>query len=72
MLSKAAGARQQGAVQGFASSAGAVASIVGLVAGGILYASLGARVFWVSSVIILNVFFVSLWLSSPPRRAVAA
>ena len=68
MLSKAAGGRYQGAVQGFASSCGAVASIVGLLAGGALYAHLGARVFLVSSATILTVFFISVWLSSLPVR----
>ena len=63
MLSKAAGDRHQGAVQGFASSSGAVASILGLLGGGILYGNLGSRIFWVSSVIILGVFFISAWLS---------
>jgi MFS family permease len=70
MLSKAAGSRHQGAVQGFASSFGAVASIVGLVAGGALYANLEARVFLVSSVTILIAFFMTLWLSSQPSRGV--
>jgi len=67
MLSKAAGDRHQGAVQGFASSLGAVASIVGLLAGGVLYATLGAGIFLVSSSAILGVFAVAvgLWRRSP-------
>ena len=51
-LSRAAGKRMQGAVQGIAQSAGAIASILGLVAGGVLYVSLGATIFIVASVII--------------------
>jgi hypothetical protein len=35
-------------------------------AGGALYANLGAGVFLVSSATILTVFFVSFWLSSRP------
>ncbi len=52
VLSKAAGSRLQGAVQGLAQSAGAVASIIGLVAGGVFYVSLGAVLFPVAAVTI--------------------
>lgn len=45
LLANAAGDRFQGAVQGFASSVGSAASIVGLVAGGIAYESLGRATF---------------------------
>jgi MFS family permease len=61
MLSKAVEDRHQGAVQGFAASSGAVASILGLLAGGTLYATLGERVFVVSAATILIVFFMTLW-----------
>ena len=53
VLSKAAGPRLQGASQGFAQSAGAVASIFGLIAGGVFYVSVGAVLFPVAAVIIL-------------------
>jgi hypothetical protein len=66
MLSRAAGSRYQGAVQGFASSCGAVASIVGLLAGGALYTYLDSGVFLVSAATILSVFFLSFWLSPGP------
>ena len=66
MLSKAAGNRHQGAVQGFASSLSAVASIIGLIAGGALYARLASGVFLLSSAVILAVFVVTLWLASRP------
>ena len=49
LTSRAAGPEAQGAVQGFAGSAGAVASIVGLVAGGLLYASISGQVFLISA-----------------------
>jgi len=69
MLSKAAGERHQGAVQGLASSFGAVASILGLLAGGILYARLEAGIFLVSAATILGVFILALGLWwSPPRE----
>lgn len=63
MLSKAAGAKHQGAIQGLAGSFGALASIVGLLAGGALYANLEAWVFLVSSASILSVFCITLWLA---------
>ena len=63
MLSKAAGDAHQGVVQGFAGSFGAVASIVGLLVGGVLYANLRANVFLVSSALIAGVFCLSLWLA---------
>jgi MFS family permease len=42
----------QGAVQGLASSTGAVASIAGLLLGGALYQSLGNRVFLVAAILV--------------------
>lgn len=52
VLSKRANDRFQGAVQGFASSSGAAASIVGLIGGGLLYTWIGAWVFVVAAGII--------------------
>ena len=52
VLSKAGDGPQQGTVQGFAQSGGAVASIIGLIAGGVLYVSLGGVLFWVAALII--------------------
>ena len=54
-LAKRAGQVYQGAVQGFASSLGAVAGIVGLVAGGLLYNWLGPWVFSASALTALIV-----------------
>ncbi len=51
-LSKQAGETLQGAVQGFASSLGAAASIVGLIGGGLLYTWFGPWVFVVSTAMI--------------------
>jgi DHA1 family tetracycline resistance protein-like MFS transporter len=64
ILSKAAGEQYQGAVQGFASSAGSFASIIGLITGGFLYEALGAPTFIVSAVIIYAVFVLSFRLLS--------
>lgn len=52
VLSKSANSQLQGAVQGFAQSGGAVASIIGLVAGGVLYVSVGETLFLVAAIII--------------------
>jgi hypothetical protein len=62
MLSKSAGKKYQGSVQGFASSLGSLASIVGLVAGGILYAGIGAMTFLISAGVIYLVFILSFRL----------
>ena len=55
MLSNAAGDQHQGAVQGMGGSIGAVASIIGLIAGGLLYNWLGAWVFVLAAIVILPV-----------------
>lgn len=59
MLSKVAGDKHQGAVQGAGGSVGAVASIVGLVAGGLLYNWLAAGVFIIAALIILPVSIIT-------------
>lgn len=69
LLSKQAGDRTQGAVQGVASSAGSLASIVGLVLGGLLYELIGPATFLVSGSLILLVFVLSLRLGTPRLAA---
>ncbi len=66
LLSKAAGRRAQGAVQGFAGSAAAVASIAGLLAGGLLYGTIGSGVFLVSAAMTVLVVLAALAI---PRTA---
>lgn len=66
LLSKAAGDRHQGAVQGYSGSLGAIASIVGLIAAGVLYSSLGPWVFIVAAAIVFPVSLIA------PRCASAA
>ncbi len=63
-LSKATDRTVQGAVQGFASSSGAVASITGLLVGGILYGVLGGTVFVLSAIITAVVFGMALGIQS--------
>ena len=62
ILSKLAGSQYQGAVQGFASSAGSLASIVGLVAGGIVYGQIGVLTFVIPGVLLLVIFGLSFKL----------
>ena len=62
MLSAMTDKTVQGAVQGFASSTGAVASIAGLLLGGVLYESLGNRVFLISAVLIALSFGLSFMI----------
>jgi MFS transporter, DHA1 family, tetracycline resistance protein len=69
LLSLAGGRRHQGAVQGLAGSAGAIASILGLLVGGILYTSLESGVFVLAAVTTFGVFLFTLRLAPPPPAA---
>jgi MFS family permease len=60
LLSKTAG-EHQGAVQGLAGSVGAVASIMGLMLGGVSYAHLGDWLFVLSAGLIFAVVILSIW-----------
>jgi DHA1 family tetracycline resistance protein-like MFS transporter len=60
IISRATDPDLQGAVQGFASSSGAVASITGLLVGGLLYDFLEAKVFLLSASITALVFLMSV------------
>lgn len=68
ILARVAGDQHQGAVQGIAGSCGSLASIVGLVAGGILYESIGTATFVLAGGVIFLVCVLSLRLvrTSPP------
>jgi MFS transporter, DHA1 family, tetracycline resistance protein len=58
----------QGAVQGFASSAGALAGIAGLLLGGALYHSLGGRVFLLSAGLIAVSSALALMIPAATTR----
>jgi MFS family permease len=58
MLARVAGKSYQGAIQGFAGSLGAAASILGLVLGGVLYTAIGSSVFLVSTGVTLVVTLI--------------
>ncbi len=62
MLSNAADSSNQGAVQGFAGSSSAVASIAGLIVGGLLYGVLGVGVFVLAAMLTAGVVVVSFGL----------
>jgi MFS family permease len=62
LLSKIAGEKYQGSVQGVGSSAGALASIIGLIFGGFLYAGLGVVAFLFSAAVIFIVTILSFRL----------
>lgn len=74
ILARMAGDAHQGAVQGVAGSAGAIASILGLVLGGLLFERLGTRTFLFSSVLLFAVFLLALPMLRwrvPPRQRLA-
>ena len=71
LLSMTTDREEQGAVQGFASSGGAVASIVGLLVGGLLYGVLGTGVFLLSFAITVAVVLLGFLIpaTTTPRTA---
>jgi MFS transporter, DHA1 family, tetracycline resistance protein len=71
IFSKLAG-NAQGAVQGFGSSAGSLASIIGLVLGGFLYNRFGTIAFLSSSIAIFAVFILSFRLLSMEKSSVTS
>ena len=73
LLSKQAGSRHQGAVQGFSGSVGSLASIVGLLAGGVIYGVVGSQVFLVSAGLAFVVAVLALrFVGSSPEPASSA
>jgi MFS transporter, DHA1 family, tetracycline resistance protein len=60
VIANVAGSEHQGAVQGLAGSAGGAASMLGLLLGGILYASVGSATFFVAAGVILACAIMSL------------
>ena len=69
VLSKSAGEKMQGAIQGIAGSVGAIASIIGLVIGGIGYISFGAAIFLVSAIVVLLVAIIAVFYSPQVAQA---
>lgn len=62
MLSKVAGNKHQGAIQGYASSSGSFASIIGLITGGLIYGWIGVTTFWIPGILLLTIFALAFKL----------
>jgi len=62
----------QGTLQGYANSMGSMASILGLIGGGTLYASLGPQVFYFAGTIIGINFLLAFWLRGEGGAAAGA
>ena len=62
VLSRVAGNENQGVIQGVASSFGSIASIIGLILGGVLYSIIGASTFLIGAAVIFVVFIMSFRL----------
>jgi MFS family permease len=62
LLSKIAGRTYQGTIQGITSSFGGLASIIGLILGGLLYEMLAGTSFLIASLIIYAVFLLTFRL----------
>lgn len=66
LLAKIAGPEYQGAVQGYANSAGSLASIIGLILGGVIYGWIGISTFFIPAVLILVIVLISTRLYRQP------
>ena len=55
---------RQGSIQGYANSMGSLASIFGLIAGGTLFALLGANIFYIGAILIGGIFGLSFLLKT--------
>ncbi len=62
ILSERAGEDHQGYIQGIGNSAGSLASIAGLLFGGLLFNTLKESIFVVPAVLVLIVFTMAFWL----------
>jgi MFS family permease len=61
LLSQTTDEKFQGIIQGFAGSMGSVASVLGLLLGGVLYTRVSGWIFLLSAIIISFVFIISLF-----------
>ena len=69
ILSKRAGTIHQGVIQGVGSSMGSLASIIGLILGGLLYNLIGPTTFLISAAVIFMVFVMSFKLLKVKKPA---
>jgi DHA1 family tetracycline resistance protein-like MFS transporter len=68
VLAKSADRNVQGTIQGLAGSVAAVASIIGLLGGGLLYRFLGPQVFVISAVLTLLTFVLAIAIPATARN----
>ncbi len=68
MLSRVGDKKQQGAIQGFAGSAGSLASIIGMLSGGFIYSQLGGQIFYLSAGGLLIIAIAGLALPRGEKR----
>jgi DHA1 family tetracycline resistance protein-like MFS transporter len=69
LLSKAAGNEAQGSVQGIAGGSAAVASILGLLVGGVFYGTLGTAIFLIAALVVALAWVASWLLPSNPASS---
>ncbi len=60
VLSQKAGGEYQGIIQGYASSMGSLASIIGMLSGGFAYGLMGGLLFWVPAILMTGISFISV------------
>ena len=70
ILSQAGSPVIQGTIQGYASSMGSLASIFGLIFGGLLFGAVGPQIFYIAAVMMGLVFLMALRLWSQGRATV--
>lgn len=68
LLSNTGNAHVQGKIQGFAGSAGSLASIIGLISGAFLYHTLGSNLFLVTAAFMLLIAFAAIPLIAIEKK----
>jgi MFS family permease len=68
ILAKTGDSEIQGTIQGYANSAGSLASIFGLILGGTLFVSFGPTVFIAGGLVIMLIFILGFWLLNIPQN----
>ncbi len=60
ILAKIGGSEHQGAIQGYASSTGSLASIIGLISGGFIYSFFGTSIFLMPAILMIVISALSI------------
>lgn len=69
LLSQTTDEKYQGIIQGFAGSVGSIASIIGLLVGGLLYTRLAGWTFFLSAIILFLVFVIAITLKKQNKSS---